>query len=597
MSARTSAALEIRKLRKKLRQIENLERKDRDLTDEELIKITKKQTLREKLLELLATSGENDDEFTESTKSDLSSKQSYEYSYEEPVPKVDISNIEVTVVTNADEEEDDIVNVDIDEDDVDIHVAVTTQEEVTISNDASQGETTEKNLSNSSDTIRFDVSPREPLHQANTQPSTKKEKVQKATKKNTKETKVSEKAVDKDRNLSNPWRTKVFSVFELEGHNDLVTAADIRKTTLVTASRDTTIRTWDIVKRQEIRSYGGHTGTVTCVVLLSEDDSKSIGKFLETEAEGSLIISGSTDCSVKIWSAETGEILRSTYTYNPVTRLVYHPVAQVVLTASDGGKIDVWSVESGENVQSLRAFDDCVTGLQVSNKLVYASSSEGTIKVFETRESELVCIFESENIQAERGGILTERHIRGFYANDELIYYGDDGINIKVLNWKTGKVRKLPNHCEDFGVTDCIVRHNQCLLSSAYSLDSGLGYVNIREFIGEKYLTSLNDTDTERVISLCCTMAPDGALIVVTAGMQLKVWTEVNNNQRHKDYYHVKANYNVKLNIQALDSDVESDFESSQSDDENDSFNQSDKRRESGSSNTQKGWTSWCNII
>lgn len=34
-----SAALEIRKLRKKLRQIENLERKDGDLLDEELLKV------------------------------------------------------------------------------------------------------------------------------------------------------------------------------------------------------------------------------------------------------------------------------------------------------------------------------------------------------------------------------------------------------------------------------------------------------------------------------------------------------------------------------------------------------------------------------
>lgn len=39
MASRTSAALEIRKLRKKLRQIENLERKDGDLLDEELLKV------------------------------------------------------------------------------------------------------------------------------------------------------------------------------------------------------------------------------------------------------------------------------------------------------------------------------------------------------------------------------------------------------------------------------------------------------------------------------------------------------------------------------------------------------------------------------
>lgn len=38
-SARTGAALELRKIRKKIRQIENLESLDRDLTDEELNKV------------------------------------------------------------------------------------------------------------------------------------------------------------------------------------------------------------------------------------------------------------------------------------------------------------------------------------------------------------------------------------------------------------------------------------------------------------------------------------------------------------------------------------------------------------------------------
>ncbi|XP_066296239.1 uncharacterized protein [Branchiostoma lanceolatum] len=45
---------EIRKLRKKLRQIENLERMDRDLTEDEETKVSKRFELREKLHELLA---------------------------------------------------------------------------------------------------------------------------------------------------------------------------------------------------------------------------------------------------------------------------------------------------------------------------------------------------------------------------------------------------------------------------------------------------------------------------------------------------------------------------------------------------------------
>jgi hypothetical protein len=47
-------------------------------------------------------------------------------------------------------------------------------------------------------------------------------------------------------------------------------------------------------------------------------------------------------------------------------------------------------------------------------------------------------LFVSENIRCENNGHLTQRHIRGFDVKNSMIYYGDDGTNIKVLDWKKG---------------------------------------------------------------------------------------------------------------------------------------------------------------
>ena len=62
------------------------------------------------------------------------------------------------------------------------------------------------------------------------------------------------------------------------------------------------------------------------------------------------------------------------------------------------------------------------------------------------------------------------------FAKVAFIFYTKNWIRffLKI----SGLVHKLANHCEDFGVTDCICIHDGILLSSAYSLDSGLGYVN-----------------------------------------------------------------------------------------------------------------------
>ena len=44
-------------------------------------------------------------------------------------------------------------------------------------------------------------------------------------------------------------------------------------------SRDTTIKMWDVIEQREVRNFGGHTGSVTSVVLLSDADSKAVGTY------------------------------------------------------------------------------------------------------------------------------------------------------------------------------------------------------------------------------------------------------------------------------------------------------------------------------
>lgn len=79
--------------------------------------------------------------------------------------------------------------------------------------------------------------------------------------------------------------------------------------------------------------------------------------------------------------------------------------------------------------------------LQVSGKLVTTSCAvEGEIKVFEIRDLKLHCIFVSENVKDLSGHLLHMRHVRCLAVKGDNLFYGDDGVNLKVLAWKTGMI-------------------------------------------------------------------------------------------------------------------------------------------------------------
>ena len=45
-------------------------------------------------------------------------------------------------------------------------------------------------------------------------------------------------------------------------------------------SRDTTVKIWDLITLRELQSLGGHTGSVTDVVILSCSDTGRLGSVL-----------------------------------------------------------------------------------------------------------------------------------------------------------------------------------------------------------------------------------------------------------------------------------------------------------------------------
>ncbi|ELU07460.1 hypothetical protein CAPTEDRAFT_209463 [Capitella teleta] len=443
MSRYGETYLEIRKLRKKLRQIENLETLERDLDQFEVEKVNAKPEFRARLLELIASEASGNEDETEPEFTDLNA-ESYETStFEQGFIEEDESNKTLEDSEDAQESRE-------------AEVKTQSQERLTTP-DVSHPAPVKKDLPPA--VAKPSTSTRTPE-----EPPAKKAKQASSTKPK-KEMKNSQK----------------FLVRTIEGHNDLVTCVAINEDLFVSGSRDTTLKVWSVQSGLNVSHLGGHTSAVTAVLLIDP----SIGKSIEIETEEAMVISGSSDCSVRLWRTSTGECIKSIYVFNPVVSLSLLQVndSNCLLIGSAGGKLEMWSLTDELALQSFRTEEKAVTGIDVEGHHVFTSSASGLIRVYELRNETLHLIYESENAKLPCGSLCSFRPIHCVGVSHQMVYYGDDGMNLKVLDWRNslliGKVNRLSHHNIEFGVTDAIkTAGGQLILASGFDLDNGVGYVN-----------------------------------------------------------------------------------------------------------------------
>ncbi|XP_052819412.1 uncharacterized protein LOC128245328 [Mya arenaria] len=582
----------IRKLRKKLRQIEHLELIERDLTDEEVAKCIKKNSIREELLSLLHDNtnpsisvGEDDNDISSSTAASYSNtSQSQSDFAQPPVSEVDVN------VSVDDEEADENEWVKVIKDLNPGNVNNSSRNDNNgngeaadeknsvgsdggkVATDADAGSTmTKRAVTKEKDVFKKpsspDVSP------------TKKLKTEKGKTKS---------------GLVEKWRSSSFNVQVLEGHNDLILTVDCADNILVSGSRDTTVRVWKLEpSARELRCLGGHTGSITDVLILPAKQCPQISSHFGVSENLHIVFSVSTDCNLKLWIAETGELLTTIYTYNPITKVAYYGQNAWLIIASAGGKLELWDVQDKENITSEHAHSDTITGLCVTGNHIFTSSGvDSEIKGFEVRDRSLHCVYVSENTRDISGHTVTMRQVRALAVKGDNLVYGDDGVNVKILNWRKGLVKKLANHREEFGITDTLCCHGDVMVTSAYDLDTGHGYLNVFDITSDPvYMATIDDSDTGRILDLCCQETSPGVITMATAGMELQVWNQVPSKSKDAT---VSAVFSPQLARFAENSDIESEAEFTDTDSESPEGSRASSRR--GSVQGQ-GYMSWCSLV
>ncbi|KAI9648928.1 SCF ubiquitin ligase complex subunit cdc4 [Ciborinia camelliae] len=159
----------------------------------------------------------------------------------------------------------------------------------------------------------------------------------------------------------------------LAGHVHSVRAIAAHQDTLVSGSYDCTVRVWKISTGEVLHRLQGHTAKVYSVVL---------------DHKRNRCISGSMDTYVKVWSLETGSCLFTLEGHTSLVGLLDLRDDRLVSAAADS-TLRIWDPESGVCKSTLSAHTGAITCFQHDGQKVI-SGSDRTLKMWDVKTGECI---------------------------------------------------------------------------------------------------------------------------------------------------------------------------------------------------------------
>ena len=197
---------------------------------------------------------------------------------------------------------------------------------------------------------------------------------------------------------------------------------------LLSGSNDHNIKIWDVESGSLIRTFSEHI-TVTRdakftpdgkSVISAEDDyliywrnavSGQIGRLpmyghsgsvltVDMSTDMQIIVSGSSDKTVKIWDAQTGEMLNSIAAHNKsVYQVEFNPVINQFASCSSDSTIKIWDSESAELIKMLDDNDCKVNAISYhpSGNYLASCGSNSLIYIWDLSTSKKIRTLEGHN--------------------------------------------------------------------------------------------------------------------------------------------------------------------------------------------------------
>lgn len=187
----------------------------------------------------------------------------------------------------------------------------------------------------------------------------------------------------------------------LEGHTAFVNAVALGGGRLYSASRDQTLRVWNVETLTYVASLTGHNSWVRALAFWN-------GR----------LYAGSDDNDIHVWDVTTMECIGLLQGHAGAV-IALACAAGRLLSGSSDGTIGVWDVESMQRIGTLEGDGEMVRALAARDGWLYSGSDGRAIKVWDT--SSLSCV-----------GSLDGAWVRALALDGNRLYSGSDDRSIKV---------------------------------------------------------------------------------------------------------------------------------------------------------------------
>jgi WD40 repeat protein len=324
--------------------------------------------------------------------------------------------------------------------------------------------------------------------------------------------------------ISDTFQTAQDSLIQImgEGHAGIIDGCAISDdaTIALSASRDTTLRVWDLVTGSCDHILTGHTDRVNSCAL---------------SGNGLLALSASNDGTLRVWNAKTGSCVHILNEHtDAVTDCSLSKNGKIAVSSAKDGTAKIWNTATGECTFTFEEHTDYVTCCSLSSdgEKALSGSCDGTLRLWDTQSGGCFSVFENGSSAIIDCALSGSGHIAisvsdSFWLEEES---NSEGITFKAAkNNKTDEIEQddIVNASEfPTNVKEDLFETLKHMLELA---NVSLGdlhknkLLNIWDCQTKQCIHSFEDPDGEDVIT--CDLSENGEMAISgNTGGSLAVW-------------------------------------------------------------------------
>jgi WD40 repeat protein len=193
-------------------------------------------------------------------------------------------------------------------------------------------------------------------------------------------------------------------------------------THLLSGSQDATLKLWDTDTGKVLRTFVGHTDGVNSVAF---------------SPDGTRALSGSWDKTLKLWDVATGTVLRTLEGHTDgINSVAFSPDGALVLSGSQDKTVKLWNAETGQLLRTFEGHAGSVNAVAFSpdGALLFSGSEDKTLKVWNSATGELVRTIEGHQQAVDAVAV----SFKGNY-----LLSGSEDKTVKLWDTATGQLLRM----------------------------------------------------------------------------------------------------------------------------------------------------------